>query len=94
MNGVTQIATVAQGVIDIIAVGEQVVTEIYQAAANAMDAAEKEKESGADKKAWVIAWVKSFVIDSGEKWSVWENLIITFIEKIKAAYNAVRSLFD
>lgn len=94
MSGVTNIATVAQGVIELISIGEKVVSEIYQTAANAMDAAEQEKESGADKKAWVLAWVKSFVIDSGQKWDMWEGLIISFIEKIKAAYNAVRSLFD
>lgn len=90
MNGVTQIATVAKGVIDLIQIGQ----EIYQATANAMDAAEKEKDSGADKKLWVLAYIKSIVLEAGENWDKWVNLISAFIDKIKAAYNAVRSLFD
>lgn len=90
MTAVTQIATVAKGVIDLIQIGQ----EIYQATANAMDAAEQEKESGADKKAWVLAYIKSIVLELGKNWDDWIDLISAFIDKIKAAYNAVRSLLD
>ena len=44
-----------QNVVDAVDVGR----EIYQTTVNAMDAAEKERDSGADKKAWVLAFVKS-----------------------------------
>jgi len=85
-----QIATVAKGVIDLIQIGQ----EIYEATANAMGAAEQEKEPGADKKVWVLAYIKSIVLELGEIWDNWINLISALIDKIKAAYNAVRSLFD
>lgn len=90
MTAVTKIATIAQGVIDLIEIGK----EFYHAAANAMDAAEQEKDSGEDKKSWVLAYIKSLVLDAGENWDKWVGLISAFIDKIKAAYNAVRSLFD
>lgn len=61
--------------------------EIYQKAVNAMDAAEKERESGADKKAWVLAFVKSFVADLGQNWEGWAKVIITFIDFAKSIYN-------
>lgn len=64
LGGTIQIATVAKGVIDLIQIGQ----EIYEATANAMDAAEQEKESGADKKAWVLAYIKSIVLELGENW--------------------------
>lgn len=35
--------------------------EIYSMILKAMDAAQKEKKSGADKKAWVVAYIKVFL---------------------------------
>ncbi|HQY22713.1 MAG TPA: hypothetical protein PK389_03010 [Gammaproteobacteria bacterium] len=64
--------------------------EIYQTAVNAMDAAEKERESGADKKAWVLAFVKSFVNDIGDNWERWAKVIITFIDFAKSVFNSKR----
>lgn len=64
--------------------------EIYQTAVNAMDAAEREKESGADKKAWVLAFVKSFVNDLGDNWERWAKVIITFIDFAKSVFNSKR----
>ena len=52
-----------------------------------MDAAEAEKNSGADKKAWVIAFVESVVNDIGEKWEHWLKMVISFIDYAKAFYN-------
>ena len=64
--------------------------EIYEVAANAMDAAEKERESGADKKAWVLAFLKSFITDLGQNWERWAKVIITFIDFAKSVFNSKR----
>lgn len=55
-----------------------------------MDAAEKERESGADKKAWVLAFVKSFITDLGQNWERWAKIIITFIDFAKSLFNSKR----
>ena len=58
----TNIAQVAVGVINLIDEG----CFIYSIAANAMDAVEALQDSeltGADKKAWVLAFVKSAVFN-------------------------------
>ena len=54
-NKMTTIAQTANVLIQGIEVGQ----EIYQTVLNAMDAAEQEKQSGEDKKAWVIALLKA-----------------------------------
>lgn len=64
--------------------------EIYETAANAMDAAEKERDSGADKKAWVLAFLKSFITDLGQNWERWAKVIITFIDFAKSVFNNKR----
>ena len=86
----TNIAQVAVGVINLIQEGQH----IYSIAANAMDAVEAQNSglSGADKKAWVLAFVKSIVINLYENWDFYEQLISDFIDKIKTAYKAVRGL--
>lgn len=86
-----QIATMASGVISLISTGQA----IYRIAANAMDAIEQNSTmSGSDKKTWVLAFVKSVVQDMGENWQTYVKLITDFIDKIKTAYNAVKSLFN
>ena len=88
----TNIAQVAVGVINLIEDGRF----IYSIAANAMDAVEALQESkltGTDKKAWVLAFVKSAVFNIVENWDAYEALISDFIDKIKTAYNEVCSLF-
>ncbi len=85
MSEITITATLSN-VVDAFDVGR----EIYQTAVNAMDAAEKERESGADKKAWVLAFVKSFVNDIGENWERWAKVIITFIDFAKSVFNSKR----
>lgn len=85
-----QIATVAAGVINLISTGQQ----IYRIAANAMDAIEQNQNmAGADKKTWVLAFVKAMVTDLGENWDDYAAQIANFISQIKTAYNAVKSLF-
>ena len=55
---ITQIATVASGIIELIETGK----EVYQATVTAMDAIEvKGSLKGEDKKAWVLAFIKNFV---------------------------------
>lgn len=86
-----QIATVASGIISLISTGQ----EIYRIAASAMDAIEQNKAmSGSDKKAWALAYIKSAVIDLGQNWTVYAARITSFIDQLKAAYNAVKSLFS
>ncbi|MEG2749531.1 MAG: hypothetical protein RR939_08965 [Acinetobacter sp.] len=87
----TNIAQVAVGVINLI----DDARFIYSIAANAMDAVEAQNSglSGADKKAWVMSFVKSVVFNIIENWDTYEALISDFIDKIKTAYNEVRSLF-
>ena len=87
----TNIAQVAVGVINLIEDGQY----IYSIAANAMDSVESQNSdlSGADKKAWVLAFVKSAVFNIIENWDAYAALVSDFIDKIKAAYNAVRDLF-
>ena len=87
----TNIAQVAVGVINLIEDGRF----IYSIAANAMDAVEALQDSeltGSEKKKWVLAFVKSAVFNIVENWDAYAALISDFIDKIKAAYNAVRSL--
>ena len=88
----TKIAQVAVGVINLIEDGHV----IYSIAANAMDAVEAQSNglSGADKKAWVMSFVKSVVFNIIENWDRYEVLISNFIDSIKTAYNAVRSLVE
>ena len=87
----SKIAAVAGGVISLIETGQH----IYEIAAKAMDVIEQNKAmSGSDKKAWALAYIKSRVIDLGENWSVYAAHITKFIDQIKAAYNAVKSLFE
>ena len=82
----TTIAQTANVLIQGIEVGQ----EIYQTVLNAMDAAEQEKQSGQDKKAWVVAFIKSFLFEIGENWEKWIKTIVAFIDFAKAFYNQFR----
>lgn len=89
MTNITQIATVATGVIQLIEVGR----DIYEATVNAMDAVEaKGTLKGEDKKVWVLAFIESLVKDSGKDWQDWLELISNFIDNIKTMYNTVKHL--
>lgn len=80
------IATTASVLIEGIQTGK----EIYQTVLNAMNAAEQEKNSGADKKAWVLAFIESFLNDIGENWKDWMLSIVSFIDFAKSFYNQFR----
>ena len=82
----TTIAQTANVLIQGIEVGQ----EIYQTVLNAMDAAEAEKQSGQDKKAWVVAFIKNFLFELGENWEKWVKAIVAFIDFSKAFYNQLR----
>ena len=89
MTNVTQIATVASGVIQLIEVGR----DIYKATVDAMDAIEaKGSLKGEDKKEWVLAFIKNFVYELGENWEKYFILISEFIDNMKAAYNNIKYL--
>ena len=70
--------------------GIELEQEVYQTVLNAMDAAEQERQSGQDKKAWVVAFIKSFLFDLGENWDNWVKAIVAFIDFAKAFYNQFR----
>lgn len=85
-NKMTTIAQTANVLIQSVELGQ----EIYQTVLNAMDAAEQEKQSGQDKKAWVVAFIKSFLYEIGENWEKWVKVILAFIDFSKAFYNQFR----
>ena len=85
-NEMATIAQTANVLIQSIEVGK----EIYETVLHAMDAAEQEKDSGQDKKAWVIAFIKSFLFDLGEEWEKWVKAILSFIDFAKSFYNQFR----
>ena len=72
---------------NVLVTGTKLVKEILSTVLKAMDAAEAEKNSGADKKAWVISFIESVVNDIGEKWEHWLKTVISFIDYAKAFYN-------
>lgn len=86
---VTNIATVASGIIQLIETGR----EVYEATVSAMDAIEaKGAVKGSEKKEWVLAFVKSFVLELGQNWDKYVQLISDFIDHIKTVYNTIRHL--
>ena len=88
----TNIAQVAVSVINLIGDGRFT----YSIAANAMDSvgSQNSELSGAGKKAWVLAFVKSVVLSIADNWDRYAALISDFIDKIKTVYNEVRGLFE
>ena len=86
---ITNIATVASGIIELIETGR----EVYEVTVKAMDAIEaKGVVKGSDKKEWVLAFVKSVVLDLGQNWEKYAQLISDFIDHIKSVYNTVKHL--
>ena len=86
----TQISTVAIGIIQAM----QTAHAIYSIVATAMDSVEAQgTTTGTEKKAWVMAYAKSIIQALGEHWDSLEQSISQFIDQLKTAYNAVRTLF-
>ena len=87
---VTNIATVAIGIIHLIDVGR----ELYQAVANGMDAVERKGSlSGKDKKAWVLEFAELTAFELRLDWKLYVHLISDFIDELKSVYNSVKYLF-
>lgn len=87
----TQISTVAIGIIQAM----QTAHAIYSIVATAMDSVEAQGTiNGTNKKAWVMAYAKSIIQALGEHWDSLEQSISQFIDQLKTAYNAVRTLFS
>lgn len=67
---------------------------IYYTVASVMDSVQAQGTlKGNDKKVWVLSYIENFVIAVGEKWEVWVNLIIDFIDVAKNLYNIAKKLF-
>ena len=78
---------------NVLITGTQLVKEILSTVLKAMDAAEAEKNSGADKKAWVIAATKHIILEGGRNWDKWEKYISDFIDAAKSIYNSLKGIF-
>ncbi|MFW2000691.1 hypothetical protein [Acinetobacter ursingii] len=91
--------TKAQPKISIVAIGIiqaiQAAHAVYSIVANAMDSVEKanSEQSGADKKAWVLAYAKNVVVALGDNWDDLADKVSVFIDQLKSAYNTVKVLF-
>ena len=87
MRNGTSIASFASGAIELMESGH----EIYQQVTAYMDAVESQGVlSGREKLDWVIAALADVI----ENFDYWYPKIIDFITAIKAAYNAIRDLFE
>lgn len=63
---------------------------IFRTVARYMDAAEIENGlTGAEKLKWVLAILKNVI----EDFDFWSEAIITFITKVKDAWNRIKDLF-
>lgn len=91
--------TTAQPKISIVAIGIiqaiQAAHAVYSIVASAMDSVEKanSEQSGADKKAWVLAYAKNVVVALGDNWDDLAEKISVFIDQLKSAYNSAKVLF-
>ncbi len=86
---VTNIFEFAQGTINLIT--DKGLAEAYRIVTKYMDAVEELGVlSGEDKLKWVLAKLPEVITD----FMKFKDAILNFIEKIKAAYNKVKSLFS
>ncbi|WP_336152600.1 hypothetical protein [Acinetobacter ursingii] len=86
-----KISIVAIGIIQAI----QAAHAVYSIVASTMDSVEKanSEQSGADKKAWVLAYAKNVVVALGDNWDDLADKVSVFIDQLKSAYNTVKVLF-
>ena len=75
-----------KGVVDLMVVG----AEIYAAITRVMDSINHAPITGSSKKAWVLAYAKTLVIEAGKNWDKWASYISDFIDSAKSIYNAVK----
>lgn len=85
----TSISQAINGTLNLLTVGR----EIYESIAAAMDAAEVEANSGADKFQWVMAYAKSLIQEAGKNWDKWAEYVANFINAAKSIYNSLKGLF-
>ncbi|MCU4483644.1 hypothetical protein [Acinetobacter ursingii] len=86
-----KISIVAIGIIQAI----QAAHAVYSIVAATMDSVEKanSEQSGAAKKAWVLAYAKNVVVALGDNWDDLAGKVSIFIDQLKSAYNSVKVLF-
>lgn len=90
MSAQISILSVVSGTISLFQTGQH----IYYTVAATMDAIQSQGTlKGDDKKTWVLAYIKSFVIALGENWDEWLTLIINFIDNAKNLFNIAKKLF-
>lgn len=65
--------------------------DVYIATAKAMDVIQVKEITGREKLDWVIAFIKSTIIEVAENWQFWSEKLIRFISSIKTIYNIVRA---
>lgn len=82
------ISSVLQGVINTFTVGQ----DIYNAVVRAMDAAQSGANGSEDKKAWVMAYAKSIILEAGKNWDKWMGYVSSFIDSAKSLYNSVKGI--
>lgn len=83
------ISQAINGTLTLITVGR----EIYEAVSGFMDSMQSSGNSGADKKAWVLAMAKNIVLEAGKNWDKWESHISNFIDAAKSIYNSLKGIF-
>lgn len=85
----TTIAQALNGTLALITIGR----DIYQAVVDTMDAAEEgNHKDGQSKKAWVLAYVKSIIIEAGKNWDKWAKYVSDFIDAAKSVYNSLKGI--
>lgn len=85
------IAQAAQSSIEAASIGNQLASGVLNKVASYMDAAEKLENStltGAQKRDWVIEFVKKEITEIFTSIDHWLPLIIKFINTAKTAFNA------
>ena len=83
----TKIESIALNIFDVAQTGY----EIYIAASKAMDSIEEKSGlSGKSKLDWVLSFIKGSFEEVANNWQYWSELLIKFINSIKAIYNIVK----
>lgn len=91
MSAQISILSVVSGTISLFQSGQH----IYYTVANTMDAIQSQGTlKGEDKKTWVLAYIRSFIIALGENWDTWLKLIVDFIDNAKNLFNIAKKLLN
>lgn len=87
-QGIQTIATLGASLVALIQTGKS----LYELTLAAMDSIETVKDNisaktGAQKKAWVLDFIKARAFDLGLDWNLYSTTINAFIDKAKALFN-------